>query len=119
MLPLKRLLLRKARPSDLLCAAGVLTVFAIAVGWCGRLWWRLELASHFRVQYLVILFSVGTVLLTVRRMRVGAAFLVLATFCSVPLVPMFVSGGTPADDSSIFYRAVLHIGRITVSVKSP
>ena len=107
MLPLKRLLLRKARPSDLLCAAGVLTVFAIAVGWCGRLWWRLELASHFRVQYLVILFSVGTALLTARRVRVGAAFLVLATLCSVPVAPMIVSGVAPAAGSSIFYRAIL------------
>ena len=107
MLPLKRFLLGKARPSDLLCAAGVLTVFAIAAGWCGKLWWRLELASHVRVQYLIILFSVGVALLAVRRVRAGAAFLVLATLCSVPVAPMFVSGATPAVGSSTFYRAVL------------
>ena len=52
---LRNLLTAKMRPWDLLVTAGVTICVFSVTGWAGRTFWILDLTSHFRVQYAVLL----------------------------------------------------------------
>jgi endonuclease/exonuclease/phosphatase (EEP) superfamily protein YafD len=72
--------------------AGVIVVVGLAtlVGLLDRVWWFLEIADVFRLQYLVVLVTAGLLALTVRRPRLAAFAAALAAVnfavLGIPLV---------------------------------
>jgi len=58
--------------------AGALTCATTLLGFAGQQSWFLDLFSHFRVQYLVLLTLSGIVLLAARHHKTAALFLVFA-----------------------------------------
>jgi endonuclease/exonuclease/phosphatase (EEP) superfamily protein YafD len=68
---------------------------ATLAGFFGRLWWRFELACHFRVQYFVVLFVTALALLAGKRRRRAAAAGVLALVNLGLIVPLYFGGGNP------------------------
>jgi endonuclease/exonuclease/phosphatase (EEP) superfamily protein YafD len=59
----------KIRPWELTAAAGCLICFVSLAVLAGRSWWMLDLASHFRFQYVVLLSIFSVVLLIASRWR--------------------------------------------------
>jgi len=75
-----------------LASAGVAVVAACTVaGFLARLWWRFELAAHFRVQYLVLLTVAGLALLAGRRRLFGFLALAFAALNLVFVAPLYVA----------------------------
>ncbi len=70
-------------PAVLVCA---LTV----AGFLGRYWWRFELASHFRVQYVLALLPLVLVMLVTRRWRHAAGFGAFLAINLVLVAPILV-----------------------------
>ncbi|MFH0947260.1 MAG: endonuclease/exonuclease/phosphatase family protein [Planctomycetota bacterium] len=76
-------------------AVGLLACLGTALGFLGFLWWPIDLASCFRVQYLVVLLAVGILLAVARRPKASLTALVfalanlamVAPFCLPPPVP--------------------------------
>jgi endonuclease/exonuclease/phosphatase (EEP) superfamily protein YafD len=70
---LHNLLQAKIRPSELATAAGCLICFFSVAGYAGRSWWMLDIASHFRLQYAVLLSILSLVFLIAARRRTPKA----------------------------------------------
>jgi len=97
----------RIRPYGILTVAGVLTGAATLAGFLGRLWWVLDLFSHFRVQYAILSFLIAVALLILRRVRTASVFLVLAVVNTVLILPLYLGRVAPPDTESPQYRAVL------------
>jgi endonuclease/exonuclease/phosphatase (EEP) superfamily protein YafD len=102
-----RLLQLKIRPYGILTAAGVLIGIATLAGFLGRLWWVLDLFSHFRVQYAILLFFIAVTLLMLHRIRIASAFLALAAVNLIVIAPFYLGKVASDRDESRQYRAVL------------
>jgi len=73
--------------SGLLMLATLLACIGTAVGFLGRHWWGFELASHFRVQYLVIILVSGVIYLSRAKYRtaiVAGVFALVNVYLIVP-----------------------------------
>ncbi len=73
--------------SGLLTASGALTCAASLIGFGGQLWWVFELASHFRLQYALILGLCLPPLLWGRYYRWAALFAAFALLNAMVLAP--------------------------------
>ena len=62
------------RVGNLLILAGAAVSVATVAGFAGTVWWRTELACHFRVQYFISLAIVALTLALLRRWRFAAVF---------------------------------------------
>lgn len=83
---------------------GIISTFA---GFLGGFAWWLDLASHFRVQYL-LLFALLAVFFALRRrwwMTTGSILLACINLATV--LPMYFGGDDPVDGSARPYRAML------------
>lgn len=97
----------RVRPWSLVAATGAVACLATVAGFFGRFWWVLDLAAHFRVQYLLFLASLALCLAFARRFRVSAA---LAGFAAVNLVlvaPLYLGKPAVPTDETQALRAVL------------
>lgn len=65
---------------------------ATLLGFAGRWGWLFELASHFRMQYLVVLASGSMVLLAARRYRLATVLAACAMVNLYVLVPLYIPG---------------------------
>jgi endonuclease/exonuclease/phosphatase (EEP) superfamily protein YafD len=82
-------------------------VAASVGGLAGRYWWLLDLASHFRVQYLVVLAVVATILSVVRAYRMAAVYAVVAVANLAFVLPMYIGGTEPRTHQGQPLRAMM------------
>lgn len=75
------------RLTNLLKIAVLLTGVATVAGWLGGVWWMLDLAAHFRVQYALALALAAIVALALRRWKLAVAALCLAALNAAILLP--------------------------------
>ncbi|HAE39146.1 MAG TPA: hypothetical protein DCG57_10980 [Candidatus Riflebacteria bacterium] len=94
-------------PWTLVKLAGAVFCAATLLGFSGRLSWILDLFSHFRVQYLLVLTLFGVVLLIAGRRKAAFIFLGFAFINLTQVVPLYFGGQNepPADSPPL--RAVL------------
>ena len=107
MCPKNRFMQLRIRPYGILTVAGLPIVMATLAGFGGRLWWVLDLFSHFRVQYAILLFFIAVTLLMLRHVRTAAMFLAPAVVNLVLIMPLYLGRAAPPDAESPQYRAVL------------
>lgn len=81
----------RIRVKGLLIAAGVMVVLLSLAGFAGRFWWALDLASHFRVQYFVILAGLTAALLLCRAYRPALLFAVVACLNGAMILPLYAA----------------------------
>lgn len=74
--------------TGLLSASGVLVCATTLAGFFGELWWVFELATHFRVQYMVAL-TVISALLYQQQPRLAGLFTIFALINVMTLAPRF------------------------------
>jgi endonuclease/exonuclease/phosphatase (EEP) superfamily protein YafD len=90
----------------LLSAAVLVASIATVAGFFGRLWWVLELASHFRLQYSVFLAGAFFIALLLGRWSQAGVSGVLSVVNLTLIVPLYLGGASAASgDPSI--RVVL------------
>jgi endonuclease/exonuclease/phosphatase (EEP) superfamily protein YafD len=87
---------RTRRLGSLTIALAAATAAAGALGALGRFAWWLELFSHFRLQYALILAACGGVLLVLRRPALALAALALALANALPLAHYLLPEQEPA-----------------------
>lgn len=75
--------------ANLLVAGANLVMAVSAIGFAGSVWWGFDLASHFRVQYLLMLTLAGILLIALKRRRPAAVFLVAAVVNLLMVVPLY------------------------------
>ncbi|TKJ39299.1 MAG: hypothetical protein CEE38_00730 [Planctomycetes bacterium B3_Pla] len=96
-----------AQPWGLLTVAGVLACAATLFGFLGRFSWLLDLFSHFRIQYLISLSILGTLLLTTRRRKTAAIFLGFACPNLLLVLPLYFGGRNTLPQGVLVRRAML------------
>jgi endonuclease/exonuclease/phosphatase (EEP) superfamily protein YafD len=97
----------KLRPWEMLTAAGSLAAAATIAGFFDRFGWAFDLATHFRVQYAVVLLLIGAAFLAGRRYRHAAVFLLLGFVNAALVLPMFFGQTPPAPSGAVRLRAML------------
>ncbi len=88
-----------------LSCATFLVCLAALGGYWGRVWWRLEQLSHFRVQYFFLLLVSTVVFLVGRRFR-SAALAGSFAAANLALIAPLYFGSPPADGAQRTLRAV-------------
>lgn len=78
-------------------ALGFLITLLTIASWGGRLGWPVELATHFRVQYAVLLALVSLVLAVLARFRIAGFFALMIVPSAAAIFPLYVSPGRPPD----------------------
>jgi endonuclease/exonuclease/phosphatase (EEP) superfamily protein YafD len=78
-------------------ALGYLTLFASVLGAFGAFSWYLDLLSHFRPQYALLLFGAGLALLRYQRSATSAVFLFFAILNLLPILPLFFGSAYAAN----------------------
>lgn len=102
-----RFIRASACPSGLLTAAGMVASAATVLGFLGRFSWRLDLLSHFRVQYLLALGILGLLLLVTPRRKTAIAFLVFACVNLGVVLPLYFGDTQAAPEAADGLRAML------------
>jgi endonuclease/exonuclease/phosphatase (EEP) superfamily protein YafD len=102
-----KLLSLRIRPWGLVTTAGVILSIATFLGMFGRLWWLLDLFSHFRVQYFAGLLVVALFLLFRRRYKVAAFFGVFAVANLYIIAPLYFGTVPEPTGASRSYRSLL------------
>lgn len=82
--------------------AGILACLATLAGFAGQFWWGFELATHFRVQYALVLGGFALILLALRQWRwlalfgafalLNLAFVIPAFWEEAPTTPVIAAG---------------------------
>ncbi len=90
----------------LVIAAGVVVVLLSLAGLAGGFWWALDLASHFRVQYFVILAGFAAVLLLVRAYRPAILFAAGAILNGALVLPLYAAAPPDPPPSARVLRAM-------------
>jgi endonuclease/exonuclease/phosphatase (EEP) superfamily protein YafD len=75
----------------------------------GRLWWRCELACHFRVQYFIVLLVAALALLVGKRWSRAAVAGVLALVNLALIVPLYFGGGSPPAGATTLRAVNLNV----------
>jgi endonuclease/exonuclease/phosphatase (EEP) superfamily protein YafD len=93
-------LIRKSEPIRstivvLVVLLGIPACLATVLGLLGRFWWILELTSHFRVQYLIWLAIMATLLAILRRPRTALIFGGFAVVNAWFVVPLYWAPDAP------------------------
>jgi endonuclease/exonuclease/phosphatase (EEP) superfamily protein YafD len=91
---------------ELLTASGVVVSALTIIGFVGKLWWFFELFSHFRVQYLLSLTIISTLLLVGRKFRTSLAFGLCAAVNLVLILPYYLVPDRPRSDNMTVIRVV-------------
>jgi len=94
-------------PWSLATLAGAIFCAATLLGFAGRLSWILDLFSHFRVQYLVVLTVFGVVLLLAGRRKTAFFLLGFAFINLTQVIPLYFGGQNMLPAGSSTLRAVL------------
>lgn len=94
----------KFRPWGLIAAAGTIVCVCTLTGFLGEAWWLLDLTSHFRVQYAVILFVCSVLLAIPREWKWSVLFSVGAIINAAMVLPMYFGGPPQAKASSPLLR---------------
>ncbi len=98
----------RLRPWGLLGAGGAVLCAATAAGFMGRLWWILDLCSHFRVQYLAGLAVLALIFGIARRHKAAVALSVFACANLAVVLPGWVlAPRTEQDPGSATIRVML------------
>lgn len=84
-------------------------VVVTTVSFLGRFSWLFELMSHFRVQYLVLLFFSAAVYALRRRFRGMAAALAIAALCLPALLDAYIPTGQIDAKGPVFKAMVMHV----------
>lgn len=102
-----RFLSLSLHPRGLLTAAGFVVCLATLFGFMGRFSWFLDLFSHFRVQYLLGLSIIGTLLLVARSIKTAAVLFVFASINFGFVLPMYLDGHFEVSEKANMTRAML------------
>ena len=78
---------------------------ASLLGLFAESWWRLELATHFRVQYFIALSAATLIFFLVRERRVALVVGAIALFNGATLLPAWLPAPSPPETART-YRAV-------------
>jgi endonuclease/exonuclease/phosphatase (EEP) superfamily protein YafD len=84
------------RLAGIAALGGLLAVAASLAGLAGGTWWAFDLASHFRVQYLLCLAAAAAVLAGLGRRRTAVLFAVVAIGNAALVLPLYLGGGAAA-----------------------
>ena len=95
--------------TGLLTAAGLLACLATLVSFAGRFWWGFELATHFRVQYMLALGGLTLILLALRQWGGSALCGAFALLNLALIAPTLWADdpATPAAERQPALRALL------------
>ena len=99
------LLRKRVELFGLLIAAGAIISAVTLFGFAGRLWWVFDLFSHFRVQYLLSILPIITLLLLGKRFRASAVFGLFAAINLACILPYYLSAGPAASNKPVL-RAI-------------
>ena len=91
----------------LLTSAGVVACFATLFGFFGRSSWFLDLFSHFRVQYVLGLAVIGSILLAGRRRMTAVIFLAFACVNLGLVLPLYFGETRAVPQGANTLRAML------------
>lgn len=91
----------------LFAATGTAAAAASIGGLAGRYWWFLDLASHFRVQYFIVLTIVAAALCILRAYRMAAVFAAVAVVNLALVLPLYVGATRAAAPRVHSLRAML------------
>ena len=93
--------------TGLLVAAGTVATTASIGGLAGRYWWFLDLASHFPVQYFIVLALVAAALCVVKAYRVAVVFALVALVNLALLLPLYAGDTQSAAEPDRSLRVML------------
>jgi endonuclease/exonuclease/phosphatase (EEP) superfamily protein YafD len=93
--------------TGLLVAAGALTAAASIAGLAGRYWWVLDLASHFRVQYFIVLAIVAAALCVMQAYRTAIVFALVALVNLALVLPLYTGTTRSAATPDRSFRVML------------
>ncbi len=93
----------------ILLGLGALLTLLTAVGHLGHIWWRFDLAAHFRFQYLVGLLGVTVGLGALRRFRLAGACLLVSVVNLVAVAPLYLGSPAVLDDVPADVRVRLRV----------
>lgn len=91
----------------ILTRAGLFAGLATALGFLGFLWWPLDLAAHFRAQYLVFLTILAVVFAAARRWWTAGFFAFLAMVNFAVIAPLYFERNTRDPGPAPVLRAML------------
>lgn len=97
----------RIRPWGVVTAAAALAGAGTIAGFLGRFAWWLELASHFRVQYFLLLALMAIVLAILRKPAAAGLCAGLAAVNFALIVPLYLGGPPPPPGAATRYRAML------------
>lgn len=90
-------------------ALGTVAFICTLAGFAGEWAWLLELTTHFRLQYLVLLTGLGAVLAFGKRLKPAAVFLVGALLNAIVLAPWLFPASTPKPVGKTFRLMLLNV----------
>lgn len=93
--------------TGLLAATGAVATAASVGGFAGRYWWFLDLTSHFRAQYFVVLAVVAAALCVMRAYRMAALFGMMSVINLAFILPLYFSSTQTAPARVHPLRAML------------
>ncbi len=93
------------RWSDAWILLGYITVLATLAGFASRFWWVLELASHFRLQYLIILTGLTVAFAVTGHHKSSLIFLLGSALNLAVIFPSYV-GGSNASAADLPLRVM-------------
>ena len=96
----------RVRLYGLLTAAGAVVFLSTLLGFGGQFWWVLDLFSHFRVQYLISISVILSLLLIGRRFRTAAVLGLCLAGNLACVLPYYVTGRHDAPAASTVLRAI-------------
>ena len=94
-------------PWVLLMAPGIVVCLATIFGFFGRFSWFMDLFSHFRVQYFLVLIFLGLSFLVTRHKRTAVVFIAFACINLAIVLPIYFSGRSAACETGPALRAML------------
>jgi endonuclease/exonuclease/phosphatase (EEP) superfamily protein YafD len=97
----------RIRPWGILTSIGALSGVGTVAGLLGCLWWPLDLASHFRVQYLFSLLLLSAILAIARKRWSSLILAALAGPNLILILPLYIPPWSPEDAVSTPLRAML------------
>ena len=95
------------KPWGLLTAGGVVVCVSTIFGFLGHFSWFLDLFSHFRVQYAIVLSILGVLLVGGHRRGTAALFLGCACVNLALVLPLYFGGSSVRMDAAHKLRALL------------
>ena len=97
----------KLQPWGVLSAAGSSICLASLTGFIGQYWWLLDLTSHFRVQYFLLLFGIAVGFGTVRKYQQAAVFAIFSLINLFVIIPGYIYPNVGKQSARQHFRALL------------